>query len=659
MRHFDRPQLFAVISICSVFLLLCPASLSGIAVTAFIGLVFIILYFQCVESFQSSYPFSKRENLYSLAASIILAGCLLDLFISRWIASDTAGRISGMLHIPENLFVRTLGILAAFGASAFFFMLFHAVIAELRNGTGKNAFFSTQTVSDSVPPTGVSYTEKLVILLCSVGAVTFCSKSSPLYPFNDWVDVNCFFTVGKSMMNGLVPYRDLFEQKGPLLYFLYGLTWLVSNDTFLGGYFLEIIAAYFFLLYSYRITISLVKEKYVFLIPTIAFFTYTSQAFEEGGGSEELCLAILSFSLWMIIREFSNGQTLQQKRQINCERPDRLKYRLGFVVIGFAAGCVFWMKFTLVGLYAGWFIWFLCDSAKRRTWKELQAASLLIAGGVVLATIPWVLYFGINHAIKDWLEVYLYDNLFIYTLAEVDGSRLSGIPILSGLLNGFYCWGTYDHITMLVCTVSFLVLLLQRRERLSKMLMLMMFGTFFFIYVGGLQYRYYSLVMDVFLAPCFALLLTFVPRKKPVLATRKAIISSVAICLFGSFLVTPNRYFMRVPKEDLAQYRFKEIITQNAEDPTILNYGFLDGGFYTVCNIIPNCKAFCGLNMPLDEVKELQEHYVENGLCDYVITRTGVGETPDEFKRYEKLAECKSNYSWGELTYHLYKLHDR
>ena len=232
----------------------------------------------------------------------------------------------------------------------------------------------------------------------------------------------------------------------------------------MGGYFLEIIAAYFFLLYSYRITISLVKEKYVFLIPTIAFFTYTSQAFEEGGGSEELCLAILSFSLWMIIREFSNRQTLQQKRQINCERPDRLKYRLGFVVIGFAAGCVFWMKFTLVGLYAGWFIWFLCDC------------------GVVLATIPWVLYFGINHAIKDWLEVYLYDNLFIYTLAEVDGSRLSGIPILSELLNGFYCWGTYDHITMLVCTVSFLVLLLQRRERLSKMLMLMMFGTFFFIY---------------------------------------------------------------------------------------------------------------------------------------------------------------------------------
>ena len=407
MHHLNRAHFIAVISICSFFILLCPASLSGVVVTALIGLVFIILYFQCTENLQSGYPFSKRENFFSLAASIILAGCLLYLFVSRWTASDTADRISGMLHIPENLLVRTLGILAGVGASAFFFLLFRTIIAELGNGTENNAFFSTQRVSDSVPPTGLSNMERLVILLCSAGAVTFCSKSSPLYPFNDWVDVNCFFTVGKSMMNGLVPYRDLFEQKGPLLYFLYGLTWLVSNDTFLGGYFLEIISAYFYLLYSYRITIALLKEKYVFLIPAIAFVTYTSQAFEEGGGSEELCLAILSFSLWMIIREFSDGQILLQDRQISGESPERRKHNLRFVAIGFAAGCVFWMKFTLVGLYVGWFIWLLCDSAKRRTWKELLTASSLIAGGVVLATIPWVLYFGINHAIKDWLEVYL------------------------------------------------------------------------------------------------------------------------------------------------------------------------------------------------------------------------------------------------------------
>ena len=59
--------------------------------------------------------------------------------------------------------------------------------------------------------------------LFSVGILLVCSKNSPLYPMNDWVDVNCFFTVGRGMVHGLTPYLDLVDQKGPLLYALFAL----------------------------------------------------------------------------------------------------------------------------------------------------------------------------------------------------------------------------------------------------------------------------------------------------------------------------------------------------------------------------------------------------------------------------------------------------
>ena len=71
--------------------------------------------------------------------------------------------------------------------------------------------------------------EKRLVFCCAVAAVSVCSLSSPLYAFNTWVDANCFMTVGKSMLYGLVPYRDLYEQKGPLLYALYALCYLVSH----------------------------------------------------------------------------------------------------------------------------------------------------------------------------------------------------------------------------------------------------------------------------------------------------------------------------------------------------------------------------------------------------------------------------------------------
>ena len=59
----------------------------------------------------------------------------------------------------------------------------------------------------------------VLLILVSFCSLLFCTKNSWLYSFNDWVDGNAFFTMGKGMVNGLVPYKDLFEQKGPLLYF--------------------------------------------------------------------------------------------------------------------------------------------------------------------------------------------------------------------------------------------------------------------------------------------------------------------------------------------------------------------------------------------------------------------------------------------------------
>ena len=40
-------------------------------------------------------------------------------------------------------------------------------------------------------------------LLVSFAVLAVCSKNSFLYPMNDWVDVNCFFTVGRGITTGL------------------------------------------------------------------------------------------------------------------------------------------------------------------------------------------------------------------------------------------------------------------------------------------------------------------------------------------------------------------------------------------------------------------------------------------------------------------------
>ena len=60
-------------------------------------------------------------------------------------------------------------------------------------------------------------------MIAAAAVLMIGTKSSFLYPLNDWVDSNCFYTMGKAMVHGKVLYRDLYEQKGPLLYMLHAV----------------------------------------------------------------------------------------------------------------------------------------------------------------------------------------------------------------------------------------------------------------------------------------------------------------------------------------------------------------------------------------------------------------------------------------------------
>ena len=81
----------------------------------------------------------------------------------------------------------------------------------------------------------------LLPCVVSVLMLGICTKSSPLYPMNDWVDVHCFFTVGRGIRHGMIPYLDLYEQKGPLIYFLYALAALISDNSFLGVFLIVVL----------------------------------------------------------------------------------------------------------------------------------------------------------------------------------------------------------------------------------------------------------------------------------------------------------------------------------------------------------------------------------------------------------------------------------
>jgi len=82
---------------------------------------------------------------------------------------------------------------------------------------------------------GISDSKTLLMLtLWSFLVLLFLSPDSPLFHTCHHIDSAWFFIEGKALMNGLRPYVDFSDCKGPLLWLVYGIGYLISPRNFLG-----------------------------------------------------------------------------------------------------------------------------------------------------------------------------------------------------------------------------------------------------------------------------------------------------------------------------------------------------------------------------------------------------------------------------------------
>ena len=150
--------------------------------------------------------------------------------------------------------------------------------------------------------------------------------------------MNTYFTIGRSWLEGLIPYKDLFDQKGPFVYIIYMIAALINNKTLIGVFILEIISMTTFLFYTHKIISILSNKKYsLFILPTLAVLICTSFAFTSGGTAEEFTLPFFMISIYYLIRYF---------------KKEDLSYK-HFFLNGLIAGLIFMTKYNLIFLWFG------------------------------------------------------------------------------------------------------------------------------------------------------------------------------------------------------------------------------------------------------------------------------------------------------------------
>ena len=173
--------------------------------------------------------------------------------------------------------------------------------------------------------------KKKVFFAC---AVYYCvllfiiSPDSVTHDLNMRIDESIFFMAGKAWMNGLVPYVDFADSKGPLLWLIYGIGYLLSSKNYLGIFLINCLMYSVMGYYVFK-TINIynrdLRKCFVgtVLMSVPFFFVWYTQYVVE---AEEYCMIFVVISIYVtaILLESNEGGCFNKKNRI---RPGALLYR--------------------------------------------------------------------------------------------------------------------------------------------------------------------------------------------------------------------------------------------------------------------------------------------------------------------------------------------
>ncbi len=459
-------------------------------------------------------------------------------------------------------------------------------------------------------------------LLAAFIFITICSKSSFLYPLNDWGDTNAYFTVAKGVLNGMVPYRDLVEQKGPIIFFVYAIAVMISSTSYFGVYLLEVICAYIFL----RICLAILDlyidiTQYCYIVTfIISGVVYSSYNFCHGGSVEELYLCIFAYAIYLFLRYVEKSI---------------LPNSLEMLIWGLMAGVLFFTKFSLCIIYICAILCLVFHSIVEGELLKLFRRSLYFILGCIIVSVLVILYFGMNQSLDEMFKYYFYNSTFNYLQSdkEVRKIALSEIyKIVTAKRNLFFLTGLVISLIWLTIKKKYYILFFE---------LLSMTSYIYLHYVVAMPRKYYALPLSIYGIFAICLLIEII-ESKGIIISQLLKTSTYVFMIIYAVVVTDNNYMMLQSRDSRVQTIYAdEMKSYGYKDFHMLYFGKLDEGFYQASGKLPNCRVFITTNFHGDELKNAQKQYISDRKIEFIVTESILCDS----KEYDKvLNECESEY---------------
>ncbi len=327
----------------------------------------------------------------------------------------------------------------------------------------------------------ISILSFLILLIAAVLFLTvFSTTTSPLYPNNYGVDSAFNRVIGTSLIRGKTLYKDIWDNKGPVLFFIQALGALkgTRNTGVALTFLLQVLSLFLSLLFIMKAGRYLIPEgrkDLRFFLSALCALSVMSVTMEGGNLCEEWSLPFISCSLYLLMKYIVRASE-------DPRHPPKYAFLHGVCLAMIAFIRINNAVSICVGVL---FIGILL--VIKRQWKNLL--SNLICGilGILTVFLPVLGYFYAKHALSDMIYA-----VFLYNLQYVGAESHRSFA------------GMDLALRYLPCAAAFLIILFgmirARQLRMADLLILAVTaGNAVMLFQSNIYLHYFTVFIPVFL----------------------------------------------------------------------------------------------------------------------------------------------------------------
>ena len=426
----------------------------------------------------------------------------------------------------------------------------------------------------------------LLVALCFVSFFSY--STSPFYSgIGDNPDSVIFQLIGKYWSEGYIPYKYLWDLKGPYIFFVNALGYAMTGSR-TGVYLIQVVSLTITHYFTYQTIILSVSRRYAYILTVLSLLPL-SYIYEGGNLTEEYLLPFLSLSFYFIIRWLSKYENTDHV----CHSPAiSVAYGLTFAL------CLFSRLTNALSLSAAIAVISLLLVSKKQ-YANFLINILAFFLGFAAVALPFVIYFWHNDALSDMLKATL---VYPYQYASNASQNIHDVGIHHFFLSYI------NSIALLLMVVIIIFIEKTPRTRTCIYLFSSLFPLIWFCQGNG--YGHYG--MTVF--PLYALIvieLSLRRYKKALLLF--CIVISIGFCSKVRYMsvirkwqnpnVTDCHQFLHAhPEVDYSSF-----VAYNC-DPHV----------YFDMNVRPASSFFCLQDFVVSRIPDLKEELIQSYTTNHV-----------------------------------------